>query len=216
MEPSPLIAVTDDVWRWSVWNEPRKLWFNGHLLIIDGVAILVDPVEVSEPVAAALAPRIAPCRARWCVITNADHGRAARAVAARFVAELAVPRADAARLGLTDVQLLDDGDDLAGLRVVRVPDAKTPGESALYWATRRLLVLGDAAVGRPAGALAMLADDKFADPAAARAGVAGLAALGVEVVLVGDGDDLLADGGAALGALAAGPATAPKPTVPGC
>lgn len=216
MEPTPLAAVTDDVWRWSVWNEPRKLWFNGHLLRVDGVAILVDPVPVSDAVAAALAPLIATCQACWCVVTNADHGRAAREVAARFMAELAVPRADAARLDLAGARLLDDGDDLAGLRVVRVPDAKSPGESALYWAARRLLVLGDAAVGRPAGALAMLADDKFADPAAARAGASGLAALGVDVVLVGDGDDLVASGGAALAALAAGPATAPRPSIPGC
>ncbi|MCE9578293.1 MAG: hypothetical protein K8W52_34520 [Deltaproteobacteria bacterium] len=216
MEPTPLAAVTDDVWRWSVWNEPRKLWFNGHLLRVDGVAILIDPVAVEESVATALAPIIAACTACWCVVTNADHGRAAREVAARFMAELAVPRADAARLELTGARLLDDGDDLAGLRVVRVPDAKSPGESALYWPARRLLVLGDAAVGRPRGALAMLADDKFADPAAARAGAAGLAALGVEIVLVGDGDDLLAGGGAALTALTAGPASAPKPSVPGC
>ena len=32
MEPTALIPVVDGIYRWSVWNEPRRLWFNGHLL----------------------------------------------------------------------------------------------------------------------------------------------------------------------------------------
>ena len=51
----------------------------------------------------------------------------------------------------------------------------------------------------------MLPADKLPDVAAARAGVAKLAELGVEIVLVGDGDDLLSGGAAALASLAPGP-----------
>jgi glyoxylase-like metal-dependent hydrolase (beta-lactamase superfamily II) len=103
------------------------------------------------------------------------------------------------------------------LHAVAVADAKTPGETALHWPARQLLVLGDAAVGRPAGALSMLPSDKFADLAAARAGVAQLAAIDPSIILVGDGEDLLAGGTAALRALGEGPARAPFSTgKPGC
>jgi hypothetical protein len=63
----------------------------------------------------------------------------------------------------------------------------------------------------------MLPADKFADVAAARLGVAHLAELEVEVILVGDGDDLLVGGSDALRALRDGPARAPTGlVVPGC
>jgi glyoxylase-like metal-dependent hydrolase (beta-lactamase superfamily II) len=211
-EPTGLIAVVDGVWRWSVWNEPRKLWFNGHLLRVGDTAVLVDPVPMTDEVAAGLGtPGI-------IVVTNRDHARSAAVARDRFGARLLVSRRDAAAAGLPADDTIDDGDVVAGeLRVVRVADAKTEGELALYWPARRLLVLGDAAVGRPPGALAMLPADKLPDVARARAGVARLADLAPEVILVGDGADILAGGTAALAALGAGPAKAPVGAgAPGC
>jgi glyoxylase-like metal-dependent hydrolase (beta-lactamase superfamily II) len=210
--PTELVAVVDGVWRWSVWNEPRKLWFNGHLLRVGDAGVLVDPVPMSDAVARALgAPAIV-------VVTNRDHARAAADARARFGAQLLVTRLDAEAAGLAADGTIDDGDTIAGeLRVVRVADGKTPGEIALHWPARRLLVLGDAAIGRPPGALAMLPDDKLPDVARARAGVARLADLAPEVILVGDGADLLTGGAAALAALGAGPAKAPVGAgAPGC
>jgi glyoxylase-like metal-dependent hydrolase (beta-lactamase superfamily II) len=201
MEPTALVPVIEDVWRWSVWNEPRKLWFNGHLLRSGDSALLVDPVVANVDVAEAIDEAGARC-GRWlCLITNADHSRAAAEARARFNAQILVARGDAERAELAALapdDTIDDGDELAGLRVIRVGDLKTPGEIVLHWEARRLLVVGDAAVGRPSGALSMLAPEKFRDPAAARASVARLAALAVDVVLVGDGDDVLSGGAAAL------------------
>jgi glyoxylase-like metal-dependent hydrolase (beta-lactamase superfamily II) len=215
MEPTELVEVDADVWRWSVWNEPRKLWFNGHLLRMGDTAVLVDPVAVDERVAEAIDEAGAQCLKWWCVITNADHTRAAEEARRRFGAQVLVPRGDAAIIACASDDTLDDGDVLAELRVVRVAGAKTPGEIALHWPARALLVVGDAAVGRPSGALSMLADSKFADVAAARAGVAALASLACERVLVGDGDDVLSGGAAALAALGSGPSKAPA-GAPGC
>ncbi len=210
MEPTPLVQVVDEVWRWSVWNEPRKLWFNGHLVRVGDASILIDPVPFSEELAEAIDEAGARC-SRWlCVVTNADHRRAAGDVRGRFGAQVLVPRGDAALLELAADDTLDDGDAVGPLRIVRVAGAKTPGEIALHWPARKLLALGDAAVGRPSGALSMLPDEKFADVAAARAGVAALAALAVDLVLVGDGDDVLTGGAAALSALGPGPAKAPQ------
>ena len=206
MNPTSLVSVVDDVFRWSVWNEPRKLWFSGHLLRVGEVLIAVDPVEMSEEVAEAIE---AIGRPSLCVITNRDHERAGAQVRERFGARVLVPAADAAAMGLPG-EAIANGDELVpGLTVVAVADGKSAGELALHWAARRLLVLGDAAVGRPAGALSMLPADKFSDVAAARAGVAELARLEVEIILVGDGEDLLSGGAAALRALGEGPAKAP-------
>jgi glyoxylase-like metal-dependent hydrolase (beta-lactamase superfamily II) len=213
VEPTSLVPVLDGVQRWSVWNEPRKLWFNGHVLRIGSVVIAIDPVPMTDEVERALA--VDP--PALCIVTNRDHRRATREVAARFGARILVPRADADALDLPHDELIGDGSVIAGeLRAIAVADAKSPGELVLHWADRRLLVLGDAAVGRPAGALGMLPDEKFADVAAARAAVAALAALAVDTVLVGDGDDILLGGSAALAALARGPARAPAAGAPGC
>ncbi len=211
MDPTALHPVIDGVWRWSVWNEPRKLWFNGHLLELGDARVAIDPVEVSDEVAQAIG------NVEIVVVTNRDHARAAAELCARTGARLLLPRADAAAMLLRADQLLDDGDLVAGeLLVIAVRDAKSPGELALHWPERKLLVLGDAAIGRPRGALTMLPDDRLPDPAAARAGVAALAALDPDVILVGDGEDLLARGGAALSALAPGPPRAPAPMGAGC
>jgi len=201
MDPTELKPVVDDVWRWSVWNEPRKLWFNGHLLRMGDTAVLVDPVLADERVAEDIDESGGQCLKWWCIVTNADHRRAALEARRRFGAQILVPRGDADRIDVVADDTIDDGDVIAELRVVRVPDAKTVGEIALFWPARKILVLGDAAIGRPSGALSMLADEKFANPAAARAAVAALAELGPDVVLVGDGDDVVNGGSAALAAL---------------
>lgn len=212
MDATPLLPVIEGVWRWSVWNEARKLWFNGHVLDVGDHRVVVDPVDMTEDIVEEIgAPGL-------CVVTNRDHARAAAELCSRTRARLLVPRADAEALGMRADQLLEDGDLIAGaLRVIAVADAKSPGELALWWPERRVLVIGDAAVGKPRGGLTMLPDDKLPDPATARAGVAALGTLAVDVILVGDGDDLLTGGAAALKALAAGPARGPAPSgAPGC
>jgi glyoxylase-like metal-dependent hydrolase (beta-lactamase superfamily II) len=214
--PTSLVSVLEGIHRWSVWNEPRKLWFNGHLLHVGEQWVAIDPVELSDEVVAAIEALGKPS---LCVITNRDHERAAAAFGERFGARVVVPRHDAAAMAPAIAEHpFHPGDVLAGeLRAIAVADAKSPGETALHWPARRLLVLGDAAVGRPAGALSMLPADKFADLPAARAGVAQLAELDIDILLVGDGEDLLTGGTAALHALREGPARAPfSAGKPGC
>jgi glyoxylase-like metal-dependent hydrolase (beta-lactamase superfamily II) len=200
MEPTGLIEVLDDVARWSVWNEPRKLWFNGHLLRVGGAVVAIDPVPFSDEVAGAISAWGAPV---LCVVTNRDHERAADAVRARWGARVLVPWADAQTMTLVGDDVIGDGDLIAEeLRVVAVKAAKSPGELAIHWPARRILVLGDAAIGRPSGSLSMLPAEKLPDLAAARSAVARLAELEVEAILVGDGDDILSGGRAMLESLA--------------
>lgn len=214
MSEQGLVPVIEGVWRWSEWNEPRKLFFNGHALRVGGALVVVDPVPVSDEVFTALAA-LGPVAC--VVVTNRDHERAAAALRDRTRCRLLVPALDAAQINTANDGTFSDGDSIEGeLRAVTVRDGKTPGETALHWPARGILLLGDAALGKPAGALTMLPDEKLPDVAKARAGVASLAALGADVVLVGDGADILAGGSAALAALNAGAAKAPAAGLGGC
>ena len=121
----------------------------------------------------------------------------------RFGARIVIHRRDRALIDCDVDDVYDDGDVLAGaLEVVPVRDAKSPGESALWWRERRVLILGDALIGKPPGRLSLLPDEKFAQSDRARAGARALAALDANMVLVGDGVSILEGGSAALRAFA--------------
>jgi glyoxylase-like metal-dependent hydrolase (beta-lactamase superfamily II) len=184
-------------WSWSIFDEARQVDFNGHLLLTGAAPVLVDPVPMSPEVEAAVERLGPPVEV---LVTNRDHRRAAARARERWGARVLVPALDRPLMDLEADGALEDGALVAGgaLRVVHLPDQKSPGEVALYWAARRLLVLGDALWGKPAGRLTMLPDAKYADPRAARAGLQRLAALDVEVLLVGDGAPILAGAGRVL------------------
>ena len=86
----------------------------------------------------------------------------------------------------------NDGDLLAGfLKAVLVPHQKTPGETALYWAERKLLYVGDALIGDPPGKLRLLPEKMYADIQRAKNGIKTLMDLDFDTLLVGDGDSIL-------------------------
>jgi hypothetical protein len=55
-----------------------------------------------------------------------------------------------------------------------------------------VLIVGDALIGKPAGAVSMLAADKYADAAKAKEGLQRLLKYQFESLLVGDGTSILA------------------------
>ncbi|HET8701389.1 MAG TPA: hypothetical protein VFL97_06960, partial [Nitrococcus sp.] len=69
---------------------------------------------------------------------------------------------------------------------------KSPGEVALYWPERRLLLVGDAIISDPPGKCRLLPEAKLDDPAALRASVKRLCeTLDFDCLLVGDGEPIL-------------------------
>ena len=85
-----------------------------------------------------------------------------------------------------------------GLRVIRVPDGKSPGECCFLIRHANALIVGDAVIGKPAGKLSMLPTEKFADAAKALAGVQSLLAYPFESLLLGDGAPIIEGGRSAL------------------
>ncbi len=80
---------------------------------------------------------------------------------------------------------------------------KSPGEIALHWPERRLLVVGDAVVGSPPGKLSTLREKVIDDVGLLRTSLRALLPLDLDTILTGDGAPILRDAGAALRALVA-------------
>lgn len=196
-----MIEIQPDVWTWS-WPSPAHGYnFNGHLLEVAGGNLCVDP---AEPVAADLDEIVRRGVSR-ILLTNRNHVRDANRVRSRTGARTAIHAADAAS-AQEQGAMLDDrlavGDAVGPLRVVGVP-GKSPGEIALHWPERRLLIVGDAVIGNPPGQVSLLRERVLDDPPGLRASIRRLLELDFDTLLVGDGAPILSDARARLAALVA-------------
>lgn len=194
--------ILPGVFEWSWFSTEKQINFNGHFLVAEGERVLIDPPPLTEADRAEIREQGGPTA---LVLTNRDHVREVADCQSIYGMPVWVPAADAPWIDVPFDRTYDDGSRLpGGVVAVRVPDSKSPGESALWSAGKSILILGDAAIGKPSGALGMLPDEKFADPAKARAGLRVLLDPRYEydAVLVGDGVSLLAGGRAALERLA--------------
>lgn len=181
--------VVPDVLTWSRLSERHGYDFNGHLLRHSDGNLCIDPVEpepgVLDQLAAAGATRI--------LLTNRNHTRAANRIRARLGARTAIHPEDAdhaRREGAEIDETFEVGERIGPLRVVGAP-GKSPGEVALFWEERRLLIVGDAVIGNPPGACGLLPETVMDDPARLRASVRGLLDLDFDTLLVGDGVSIL-------------------------
>ncbi len=182
--------IVPGIWTWQKFSEPHGYDFNGHLILDGAGNICVDPVEPSDEDMTEIA-RLGVAR---IVITNRNHSRAANLLRARTGAPVAIHPADAAHARTQGLEI--DGDLAVAhrtgpLRVVAAA-GKSPGEVALYWPGRRLLIVGDAIIGHPPGQFGLLREKVMDDPAALRRSVAGLLELDFDTLLVGDGVSVLA------------------------
>ncbi len=195
--------ILPGVHEWSWFSAEKQLNFNGHLVVAENHRVLIDPPPLSDDDRVEIARQGGPTA---IVLTNRDHVREIADCQLAYGAPVWVPAEDAPWIDVRFDRTYDGGSQLpGGLAAIRVPDAKSPGESALWSAGQRVLILGDAAIGKPPGALGMLPDDKFADPIKARAGLRVLLdpRYDYDAVLVGDGESLPTAGRSALERLAA-------------
>jgi glyoxylase-like metal-dependent hydrolase (beta-lactamase superfamily II) len=193
--------ILDDVLTWAWHSEPHGYDFNGYLVRHPAGNLCVDPVEPPAPVLDFLA-REGVAR---ILVTNRNHVRRANQVRERTGAPVLIHEADAAYAraqgGVIDGPLVV-GRQVGPFQVIGVP-GKSPGEVALHWPERRLLIVGDAVVGNPPGRLSLLREKVMDDPPRLRDSVRALAILGVTVLLPGDGVPILHDAAARLAELVA-------------
>ncbi|HWP56431.1 MAG TPA: MBL fold metallo-hydrolase [Candidatus Acidoferrales bacterium] len=182
--------IVNGIYTWPWFSEPHGYNFNGYLVVDPAGNLCIDPVEPADQDLEEIA-RLGVSR---ILLTNRNHSRAANKIRALTGARTAIHPADAPHARGQGAELdgeVAPGDRVGPLVVVAVP-GKSPGEVALYWPERRILIVGDAVVGDPPGKLKLLPEKVMDDPARLRASVKGLLDLDFDILLVGDGEPILA------------------------
>jgi glyoxylase-like metal-dependent hydrolase (beta-lactamase superfamily II) len=183
-----------DLFTWSAYDEAQGVDFNGFLWRRAQGNVLVDPVPLAAPDERHLA---ALGGARWIVLTNSLHVRAAPELAARTGARLLGPAGEREGFPVACERWLADGDEpFAGLVVRALEGSKTRGELALVL-EETTAIFGDLVRAHEAGSLILLRREKLKDPVAALESVRRLRAAhpGIANVLVGDGWCAFGNGG---------------------
>lgn len=184
--------ILPNIWQWSWFSDEKQLDFNGLLLTIGEYTILIDPPPMTQE-ARAVVKRHEPVD--YIVLTNRDHLREAPAYQAEWNCLLYGPEADAAQMEVRPTKIYKDGELLpGGIWAIQLKDQKSPGESALFIERGRgVLIVGDALIGQPSGALRLLPPEKYADPAKAKESLHRLLKYNFDSLLVGDGVSILTE-----------------------
>lgn len=182
--------ILPGIWQWSWFSDEKQLNFNGLLLTIGEHKILVDPPPMSGE-AIATVRRHAPID--YILITNRDHLREALTYRHEFGCQLYLPEADAVLMEAKPTKTYKDGELLpGGIWAVQLNDQKSPGESALFIDRGRgIIIVGDALIGKPPGAVGLLPVEKYVDVEKAKEGLGRLLKYNFDSLLVGDGDSIL-------------------------
>ena len=181
--------ILSDIFTWPWFSESHGYNFNGHLIRHAEGNLCIDPVEPGEEGL----DEIAHLGVTRILLTNRNHSRAANKVRERTGARTAIHLDDAAH-ARNQGTVLDDalavGTTIGPLVVVGAP-GKSPGEVALHWSERRLLIVGDAVIGNPPGCCGLLREQVMDDPHRLRQSVRRLLDLDFDTLLVGDGQPIL-------------------------
>ena len=181
--------IVSGIQTWPWFSEPHGYDFNGHLIADPGGNICVDPVAPSN----ADLDAIADAGVSQIVLTNRNHSRAANQIRSRTGAKTLIHADDADHARSQDTEI--DGRLTVGERIgpfdVIAAAGKSPGEIALHWRERKILIVGDAVIGNPPGACALLPERVMDDPAGLRRSVREILALDFDILLVGDGVAIL-------------------------
>lgn len=183
--------IVSDILTWPWFSEPHGYNFNGHLVRDPGGNVCIDPVEPTEDDMAALV-REGVAR---IVLTNRNHSRAANRVRASTGARTVIHADDADHARSQETELDDALEVGATIGPLEVVDAsgKSPGEVALLWRDRGILIVGDAIIGNPPGQCGLLPERVMDDPARLRTSVRAFLDLDFDTLLVGDGESILRD-----------------------
>ena len=184
--------ILDSIYTWSIFSDEKQLNFNGwfipkHLGSTENIAI--DPPKLSNH---DLQQMNNMGGVQKIIITNQHHIRWATNLQEKFNASIMININEITELNLKNYTTFSNDCILAGfLQTIIVPNNKTVGETALYWAERNILILGDALIGDPAGHLRLLPDEKYADVQRARDGIKILLNYDFDILLLGDGNSIL-------------------------
>ncbi len=181
------------IWQWSWYSEEKQLDFNGLFLTVGEHKIVIDPPPMTAEASTLIRRQGA---LDYIIVTNRDHVREAVTYQAEFRCHLQVPEADAPQMDVKPSKTFKDGELLpGGIWAIQLKDQKSPGESALYIQQGKgVLIVGDALIGKPAGAVSLLAPEKYGDIGKAKEGLRRLLKYNFDSILVGDGASIIFGG----------------------
>lgn len=201
-----LERLFDGVWRWTWFSEEKGMDFNGHVLETPDARVWLDPAYGDEALWLELEKIGRPDE---ILLSNRDHERASAELKRRYGAPVAIHEADAPFLSTPPERTFGDRDKLFGaLQVFRFTKLKSPGECAFYWPERRMLFVGDAVTGHPAGRAGLV--QKHLGRPEVLEDLQRLLSLDFDALLVGDGQPFKTGGKAALEKLLASAPAAAK------
>ncbi|MFL3045018.1 MAG: hypothetical protein ACJZ1S_04380 [Candidatus Neomarinimicrobiota bacterium] len=187
--------ILKNVYTWSKYSDEKKLNFNGHFIVSQHPLfgnVVIDPPQASD---SDLEQMESLGFVQHIIITNRDHTRRSEEFQQKFDAEIHMNTNDIISNDIVSDRNFNHGDMIAGfLQAVVIPDNKSPGETALFWAEREILFLGDALIGKPPGSVTLLPEEKYDDILKAKAGIRILQDLDFKHLLLGDGDSILHKG----------------------
>ena len=187
--------ILKDVYTWSVYSEEKKLNFNGYFIVSQHPLfgnVIIDPPQASD---SDLEQMESLGFVQHIIITNRDHIRRSEEFQQKFGADIQINTNDITGSAIVSDRNFNHGDMIAGfLQAVVIPDNKSPGETALFWADREILFLGDALIGKPPGIVTLLPEEKYDDIVKAKAGIRILQNLDFKHLLLGDGESILRKG----------------------
>jgi hypothetical protein len=185
--------ILPNIFRWQFFSDDKGLYFNGHYVVTEDGAFVIDPPYASDEVWQEIDVRPRP---QAVYLTNKDHTRKCIDFKDRYGCPIWIHQADRELVSIPIDHTYRDGDVLkGGFRVIQMPSSKSPGESALFLSSGNgVLFLGDCLIGHPPGELHLLPPTKIPDPEKAKQGLKKLLEESFDTLLVGDGESILHGG----------------------
>jgi glyoxylase-like metal-dependent hydrolase (beta-lactamase superfamily II) len=190
--------ILPGIFTWGSTYADRPWDLNGYAIALMGGTVLIDPPALEEADWQKL-----PKPITTIVLTNRDHVRDAALFRTRYGARIVASKDEVSQFSpLTIDTVVQEGDLVCGaLRVIHLP-GKSPGEIALYLEPAYhavskerggILVLGDAIIGNPRGALGLVPEEKLDDPKTLRGSLPKILDYQFEVLLLCDGQSVLSN-----------------------
>jgi glyoxylase-like metal-dependent hydrolase (beta-lactamase superfamily II) len=183
------------LYSWSEYSDEKQLDFNGLLIIGKGESVIIDPPDLGKDDEAELKNLIdsnSSCPLKGVLLTNVHHERASGLLKDKFSVPVWVNALDKEALETSTDKTFKGGDILfCGIQAIQLEHQKSPGETAFYIEDKKIMILGDALIGKVPGQVKMLPPDKYQDPAKAKTDLNQLLDYDFDTLLVGDGSSIL-------------------------
>ena len=193
--------ILPGIFTWGSTYADRPWDLNGYAIMLEGCTLLVDPPAPGEddwPSFELMKP------ITKVVLTNRDHVRDIQLFRTRYGAHLVAGTDEVPQLAPIAIdEAVREGDLISSaLRVIHLP-GKSPGEIGLYFdptyhavsrAMGGILLLGDAIIGNPPGALSLIPEPKLDDSSKLKQSLRKLLDYDFEVLLLSDGQSVLSGG----------------------